>query len=154
MAAEDRVDIACLRSAIGAGASRARKRLGFTQEDAAELLGVTFEFYARIDRGNGMPSLMMLRTIGERLHVRVDELLGVIPFDEESSPGVAKREDTIRLHRLRPEMRRLLRLLRRASPRTLDVLILLLDRLEEIAEIQEPDVATEGQEPDAETDPA
>ena len=110
-----------LQESISAGARRARESLGFAQEDVAHVLGLSPKFYARLDRGAAMPSVPTLRKMCLVLLVSADELLGHRPLDEKkplSAEFVARLLDT-------PRRRRLAKILRRASPRTL----LLLDAL-------------------------
>lgn len=69
-------DTAALRATVGPRLKLARKALGLTQEDAAELIGISSEFYARMERGNALPSVETLRKLANALRVSVDYLLG------------------------------------------------------------------------------
>lgn len=77
-----------LRAIIGARARAARKALSLTQEQAAETIGVSAEFYARIERCKALPSIDTLAQISHGLQVSVDHLLG---FDSEitATPNIA-----------------------------------------------------------------
>jgi transcriptional regulator with XRE-family HTH domain len=118
-----------LAESIGAASREARKALELTQEDAAERIGVSAEFYARIERGNALPSVPTFARIVMALGVSADTLLG-FREDEESeeraTPGWGKPEPPSDA----PEIRRLMRRLRRASPGTLRLVALLLKELE------------------------
>lgn len=66
-----------LRSTIGPRLRSARKALGLTQEDAAEMIGISCEFYARMERSNALPSVSTLKRMALALRVTVDYLFGV-----------------------------------------------------------------------------
>jgi transcriptional regulator with XRE-family HTH domain len=55
---------------------QARHARGLTQEQMAEQLGVTVEFYARIERGRAHPSLDTLVRMRSLLGASADSLLG------------------------------------------------------------------------------
>lgn len=118
-----------LAESIGAASREARKALELTQEDAAERIGVSAEFYARIERGNALPSVPTFARIAMALGVSADTLLGFrddIDLDAPHLPGWGRAEppsDSL-------EIRRLMRRLRRASPGTLRLVSLLLKELE------------------------
>lgn len=116
-----------LAQSIGAVARQARLALKLTQEDAAERIGVSAEFYARIERGHALPSIPTLYRICVALGVSADLLLG--------------SEDALRGRDLSPkwptpapseppEIRRLVRRLRRATPTTLRLVTTLVKELE------------------------
>lgn len=65
-----------LRKAIGNAAREARETREITPEDAAERIGVSPEFYARIERGTVTPSLRTVARMAEVLEVSADTLLG------------------------------------------------------------------------------
>ena len=101
-----------LAKRIGNAARKARVSLGMTQEDAAEKIGVTVEFYARIERGTALPGLKTFVSMAVVLKVSADEMIGLTAnataqriLEEFSAP---EPEDP-------PELRRLLRRLRQAS---------------------------------------
>jgi transcriptional regulator with XRE-family HTH domain len=124
-----------LAESIGTAARSARTSLKLTQEDAAERIGVSAEFYARIERGNALPSVPTLARISTSLGVSADSLLGrAVPGSDDASeraelpapvqpPAPAPPTDG-------PELRRLARRLRKASPVTLRLVALLVKELE------------------------
>lgn len=125
-----------LAQSIGAAAREARKVLELTQEDAAERIGVSAEFYARIERGNALPSVPTFARIATALGVSADTLLGLdksaaaaVRHQEADTPAWATTsppEDT-------PEIRRLVRRLRRVKhQRTLHLVNLLIKELERL----------------------
>jgi transcriptional regulator with XRE-family HTH domain len=115
-----------LAQSIGTAARLARKTLGLTQEDAAERLNVSVEFYARIERGNSLPSVPTFARIAATLGVSADTLLGQKP--QESSVPPAWLQPALPTEP--PEIRRLLRMLRKATPATLRLVSLLLREIE------------------------
>ena len=116
-----------LAESIGSIARKARKQKKLTQEDAAELIGVSAEFYARIERGHALPSIQTLTRISTALDVRADDLIGRTATGKPA--GEAGREASKPLNDS-PEIRRLIRKLHGASPATLRLLTLLIKELE------------------------
>lgn len=122
-----------LAESIGAAAREARKALELTQEDAAERIGVSAEFYARIERGNALPSVPTFARITAALGVSADTLLGF----RKSEQGEAQPQTQVPAWGKAsppsesPEIRRLLRRLRKASPATLRLVTLLVKELEQ-----------------------
>lgn len=114
-----------LAKSIGTAARRARKELELTQEDAAERIGVSVEFYARIERGNSLPSVPTFVRIAKSLGVSADVLIGRIPVERTDASWQPAPQPTEP-----PEIRRVLRLLRRASPATLRIVTLLVKEME------------------------
>jgi transcriptional regulator with XRE-family HTH domain len=108
-----------LATTIGGRTRLARTRLALTQADAAERVGISTEFYARIERGGTMPSVPTLVKIATELETSADELLGLAGTSERAAGAPAKppRGATESV-----EMRRLIRRLRGASPATLRLL--------------------------------
>src|SRR3954466_13933868 len=107
-----------LAKKIGAAARTARKARRWSQADAAEHIGISSEFYARIERGQTMPSTSTLVAMGQALDVSLDVITGRVRGREPAArPRSAVDEP--------PEMRRLLRRLRRAKPRTVRLLNLI-----------------------------
>jgi transcriptional regulator with XRE-family HTH domain len=120
-----------LAESIGAAAREARKALELTQEDAAERIGVSAEFYARIERGNALPSVPTFARIAAALGVSADTLLGFRPIEQgEAQPPVPSWGKASSPSES-PEIRRLLRRLRKASPATLRLVTLLVKELEQ-----------------------
>lgn len=116
-----------LAESIGAAAREARLGLKLTQEDAAERITVSAEFYARIERGNALPSVPTLARICSALGVSADTLLGRGGLD---SPGDGSTQWATETPADTPEIRRLVRRLRRATPATLRLVTLLVKELE------------------------
>lgn len=115
-----------LATTIGERTRSARKKLGLTQADAAEKIGISTEFYARIERGGTMPSVPTLVEIATALETSADELLGL--SRGEVRAGVHREP------RARPEsveMRRLFRRLRGAPPGTLRLMALVAKAIAE-----------------------
>lgn len=114
-----------LAKIIGTAARQARKALRLTQEDAAERVDVSVEFYARIERGTSLPSMLTFARIASALGISADALLGQHPMTKTT--GV----DWTAAHNAeRPEIRRVLRRLRQASPSTLRLVSMLLKEFE------------------------
>lgn len=110
-----------LATTIGDATRAARKARGLTQEDVAEQLGVSTEFYARVERGASLPSVPTLASLAATLGVSADRMLGI--GDGRSAPASARPD-------VRPEVRRLLRRLGHASPRMLRAIAVILDEAE------------------------
>jgi transcriptional regulator with XRE-family HTH domain len=119
-----------LARSIGAAARQARTALELTQEDAAERIEVSVEFYARIERGNSLPSVPTLARIAGVLGVSADALLGRTAY----VPGVAPAWGQVAPPTDAPELRRVMRMVRRASPGALRLVTVLLKEIERRAE--------------------
>jgi transcriptional regulator with XRE-family HTH domain len=114
-----------LANKIGSAARIARKRLGLSQADAAERAGISAEFYARIERGGTLPSAPTLVALAEALDVSTDVLVGRTAgrqYPKGAREATAAAQDS-------PEVRRLLRRVRRAAPRVVRILNLLAAEL-------------------------
>jgi transcriptional regulator with XRE-family HTH domain len=99
---------------VGEGARLARMRAGLTQADVAERIGVATEVYGRMERGKMLPSVPTLLRLCMALRSGPHELMGLAsmegsgkssPWADEVPEGL---DDT-------PEMRRVLRSLRRLN---------------------------------------
>jgi transcriptional regulator with XRE-family HTH domain len=117
-----------LARSIGTAARQARKALQLTQEDAAERINVSVEFYARIERGTSLPSILTFARIVSALGVSADALLGRQAMALPQSPGgsswvASPPSDSA-------EVRRVVRRLRKAPPSTLRLVALLIKELE------------------------
>lgn len=116
-----------LAQSIGTAARAARKNLKLTQEEASERIGVSAEFYARIERGHALPSVQTLTRMCNALGVSADDLIGC----PEPGPSDAKAKRwSGTLPNETPEVRRLLRRLRNSTPATLRLVTLLVKELE------------------------
>ena len=60
-----------------------RKSRGFTQQELADLLGVSFQTVSKWENHVTMPDIIMLPALAELFEVSVDELLGLKPLAEE-----------------------------------------------------------------------
>ena len=115
-----------LAQSIGRAAREARNELKLTQEDAAERTGVSAEFYARIERGNALPSVPTLARISSALGVSADLMLGQTKVSRgKNVPKPQPANDP-------PEVRRVLRRVRQASPPTLRLVGLLIREIERL----------------------
>jgi transcriptional regulator with XRE-family HTH domain len=101
-----------LATTLGEASRLARMRAGLTQADVAGRIGVATEVYGRVERGKMLPSVPTLLRLCAALRSNPDELMGMAPrtsltedprWADEVPSGL---DDT-------PEMRRLLRSLRR-----------------------------------------
>ncbi|GAB4516297.1 MAG: hypothetical protein Tsb0020_34980 [Haliangiales bacterium] len=95
----------------------ARKALKLTQEDAADRIGISGEFYARIERGNAIPSVQTLVVMSDALGVSPDALLGYKPLSDPN-PSAAPDEPS--------EVRLAIRRVRSGSPRAVRFVNMLL----------------------------
>ena len=91
-----------LATLIGSAARAARLRLGYTQAEISEKLGITPECYGRMERGHMLPSVETLTRMVQALGISADQLLGV----GRATVGIAVA-DTIETLREDPETRRL-----------------------------------------------
>jgi transcriptional regulator with XRE-family HTH domain len=100
-----------LATIIGASVRAARQRLDLTQADVAERVGIATEVYGRLERGHMLPSVKTLRRLCLVLNCSSDVLLGVASAEKP----VTVAEDPPEYGE-RPEVRRVLRALRRLDP--------------------------------------
>ncbi|ACY19300.1 helix-turn-helix domain-containing protein [Haliangium ochraceum] len=119
-----------LAKTIGRAAREARTALQLTQEDAAERIHVSVEFYARIERGKSLPSIGTFARIVSALGVSADALLGARPPIATVAAGMPALWTPPSES---PEMRRLSRRLRKARPATLRLVSLLVKEIESAA---------------------
>lgn len=91
-----------LRAQIGAASRAARRRLGLTQAEVAERIGIVPEVYGRLERGRMLPSVVTLVRLCRALSISADEVLGL--SGEPAPAPVATPSGGER-----PEVRRLLR---------------------------------------------
>jgi transcriptional regulator with XRE-family HTH domain len=95
----------------------ARSARGLTQAEAAERAGIAVEVYGRLERARALPRADTLVRLAVALHVSADGLLGRDPSPSWVGAGEPQVE-----YADRPEVRRLLRRLEGASPRTVRLL--------------------------------
>jgi transcriptional regulator with XRE-family HTH domain len=65
------------RRRVAARIQRARWRLGWTQADAAHTVGITFRYFAEVERAKRNPTLDVLFAIARGLKVHVADLVDV-----------------------------------------------------------------------------
>ena len=114
-----------LAKTIGAAARQARKHLQLTQEDVAERIDVSVEFYARIERGTSLPSILTFVRVVAALGISADLLLGqqfAAPPAAASWMPISSADSA--------DVRRVVRRIRKAKPSTLRLVNLLLKELE------------------------
>jgi transcriptional regulator with XRE-family HTH domain len=103
----------------------ARERAGLTQAGIAAKLGMEDEVYARYERARMWPSLDRLCRLCDILGCTSDSLLGTDqpPPRPARPPALAPDDDS-------PDVRRLLRRLRKARPRTVRLARQMIDELD------------------------
>ena len=106
-----------LQRNVGEVARAARERLGLTQAQVAQKVGLVPGVYGRIERGDMMPSVPSLRRISAVLGISSDALLGVNLAQVAATVDEAPPEEN-----LSPELRRIIHQLRTWSPKRLKVL--------------------------------
>lgn len=92
---------------MAARIKKARWHLGWTQADAAFRIGLTFRYFAEVERGRRNPSLDTLFAIARALKVRVVDLVDVEPGSrvdlealKPNPPKTGRR--AVRMRRPRP----------------------------------------------------
>lgn len=121
-----------LAQSIGNAARAARISLQLTQEDAAERIGVSVEFYSRIERGAALPSLATFVRMSYVLNVSSDVMIGRRSADADDGELRVASSLLPTQHEERPEVRRVLRRLRTASSGTLRFVAMLLKEIEQV----------------------
>jgi transcriptional regulator with XRE-family HTH domain len=114
-----------LASTVGATAKSSRLRAGLTQADVAERVGLATEVYGRMERGRMLPSVPSLRRLCIALRTSSDTFLGL--NTGEVAAWVA--EATGESGQESPELRRLMRTLRKLQPSELKLINLLASAL-------------------------
>ncbi|MBE4750255.1 helix-turn-helix transcriptional regulator [Corallococcus sp. ZKHCc1 1396] len=99
-----------LAVSVGAAARAARLRAGLTQADVADRVGIASEVYGRLERGKMMPSVPTLFRLCLALQLSADASLG-LAVAAAAGAGLWEEDSTDKDDL--PEMRRLLRSLRR-----------------------------------------
>lgn len=61
---------------IAANLSRIRKQQRYTQREVAELAGLNPNYYAKVERGDGMPSLKTVHKLAKALKVTATDIVG------------------------------------------------------------------------------
>ena len=65
-----------LLNRISANLSKIRKEQRYTQREVAELAGLNPNYYAKVERGNGMPSLKTIHKLAKALKVTASDIIG------------------------------------------------------------------------------
>ena len=65
-----------LLNQISENLSRIRKEQRYTQRELAELAGLNPNYYAKVERGYGMPSLKTIHKLAKALKVTATEIVG------------------------------------------------------------------------------
>ena len=61
---------------ITANLSRIRKQQHYTQREVAELAGLNPNYYAKVERGDSMPSLKTIHKLAKALKVTATDIVG------------------------------------------------------------------------------
>lgn len=69
-------EIKKLLSQISENLYKIRKQQRYTQREVAELAGLNPNYYAKIERGDGMPSLKTIYKLAKALKVSATEIIG------------------------------------------------------------------------------
>jgi transcriptional regulator with XRE-family HTH domain len=109
---------------MGEVAREARKKAELTQEDVAGRIGIATEVYGRFERGDMLPSVPTLVRLCRVLRLDANEMLG---FSSKQTPTWI--EQSLPESEEPPAVRRLLRTLRRLSPRQLWALSIMASTL-------------------------
>lgn len=56
--------------------SRIRKQQRYTQKEVAAMAGLNPNYYAKVERGDGVPSLKTIYKVASALHVSISEIVG------------------------------------------------------------------------------
>jgi transcriptional regulator with XRE-family HTH domain len=88
-----------LAKTLGLAARGARERLGLTQAQVADMLGLAHVVYNRLENAKMLPSVITLVQLCDALRVTSDELLGQARAPQESKARASK-EDPPSVHQL------------------------------------------------------
>jgi len=80
---------------LSSNIKRLRREADFTQEQLAEVLGVSFQSVSKWERGDGMPDIMLLPSIARFFNITIDDLLNM---DEERQKQELKELEEKRLN--------------------------------------------------------
>ena len=112
-----------LAERIGSRARACREAAKLTQADVAERVGLQVEVYGRLERGKMLPSVPTLTRLGYVLGVSHDVLLGLA--EERQGSAAGSIDDG-----LSPELRRLLRSIRKLDREQLRLFVMLTNALQ------------------------
>lgn len=65
-----------LLNQISENLSRIRKEQRYTQREVAELAGLNPNYYAKVERGDGMPSLKTIHKLAKALKATATDIVG------------------------------------------------------------------------------
>lgn len=65
-----------LLNRISTNLSKIRKEQRYTQREVAELAGLNPNYYAKVERGNDMPSLKTIHKLAKALKVTASDIVG------------------------------------------------------------------------------
>ena len=119
-----------LAKELGVQLREVRQRLGLTQADAAERAGISFQFFARIERGTTLPSVPTLVLICRALHVSADRLLGLAETNGVAGVDHAAEPEPAYFSTQTAAFRRLARRLNGSDAETLRVLSVVASAME------------------------
>lgn len=105
---------------IGYACRNRRKALRLNQVDVAELLEVSVEFYARIERGTSLPSITTFARICEK--IQLDPRFALIPHLAQSHQDSESPVVEVDTDPLASKRRELIRNVNKASPALLRTL--------------------------------
>jgi transcriptional regulator with XRE-family HTH domain len=109
---------AVLMKMIGENARKHRIARKLTQADVADAIGLSAEYYARVERGKAMPSIQTLHRMVLCLGSSADMFLGWTKHSDATEQMDGQSGSTaLPLQAEARPLRRLLRQLRQASPR-------------------------------------
>jgi transcriptional regulator with XRE-family HTH domain len=125
-----------LSTTIGKAARAARVRAELTQEDVAERMGLATEVYGRLERGGMLPSVPTLRKLCVVLRISADALLGLGPDHWGTQWGTPEPAPSKRAPEEPPEIRRLIRIVKKLAPEEFRLLSLLATGLRRLRELR------------------
>jgi transcriptional regulator with XRE-family HTH domain len=116
-----------LPATLGERARSARRSLGFTQDDVAERVALSTEFYGRIERGTSLPSVVVFERLCRVLAVRPNVLLGLDEPQPRSEELIRHASQVATLDERR--LRRTARAMRDLSPSKLELITTVLNTI-------------------------
>jgi transcriptional regulator with XRE-family HTH domain len=126
-----------LMSVIGENARKRRIARKLTQADVADTIGLSAEYYARVERGKTMPSIQTLHRMVSCLGGSADMFLGWTAQDDANTQvDTASGSAALALEAVPRPLRRVLRQLRQASPRARALVDQVLGEMEYIVRDQ------------------
>lgn len=79
-------DIAQFKGILGPRIRASRKAMNVTQKEAARCIGISEEFYARVEKGHALPSVRTLKGIAKCFRVSPDYLIGLTDYRSPMPP--------------------------------------------------------------------